>query len=383
MIDSKKWSIIYLISVAVILGYIAFSVYKTDPWFHYRKPDISGHYYGLDPAHERFQNDGILKHFDYQGIITGSSMCENFKTSEADDFWGYSFVKTPFSGATFYEINRNLESATKNNRNIKIIIRGLDRGKFMEESEGLRTDLGDYPEYLYDENPFNDVKYLFNRDILFGDLYYSAFVYSKDKRGIISFDEYANWMAGETEFGVNKLYPDGIYPTDYEREQGTLTEEEKELIISNTRQNITQLAKDNPDITFCYFFTPYSGVWYQQQINKGDFKKHIETLRIVTEEMLQCENIKLYSFDNLTDMINDLNNYVDPCHYAEWVNSMMLEFMKEDKCLLTASNYKEFIDNIEAFYGSFDYEGFYGDQEIYDDIQYTKSVFESELTPKW
>ena len=71
MVDSKKWSIIYLVSVVVILGSIAFSVFSMDPWFQYREPDTAGYYYSLNPAHERFQNDGILKHFDYQGIITG------------------------------------------------------------------------------------------------------------------------------------------------------------------------------------------------------------------------------------------------------------------------------------------------------------------------
>ena len=41
------------------------------------------------------------------------------------------------------------------------------------------------------------------------------------------------------------------------------------MILGNVRQNITSLAESYPDVTFHYFFTPYSGAWWQSYINTG------------------------------------------------------------------------------------------------------------------
>ena len=47
------------------------------------------------------------KHFDYDAIITGTSMTENFLSSEFDSLFGVNSVKTTFSGASYKEINQN------------------------------------------------------------------------------------------------------------------------------------------------------------------------------------------------------------------------------------------------------------------------------------
>lgn len=39
--------------------------------------------------------------------------------------------------------------------------------RFMDDKDTMRYDLGEFPVYLYDSNPFNDVKYVFNRGVLF------------------------------------------------------------------------------------------------------------------------------------------------------------------------------------------------------------------------
>lgn len=54
---------------------VAFNVIM-DPYFHYHKP-FEWQKHGW--WQERYINDGILKHFDYNAIIAGTSMVENFK----------------------------------------------------------------------------------------------------------------------------------------------------------------------------------------------------------------------------------------------------------------------------------------------------------------
>ena len=128
---SKLWITGFLMIIAIPLAITASWTIKVDPFFHYHKPDTSEYFYSL--YNQRSQNDGIMRNFDYEGLITGTSMAENFKTSEAEQIYGYHFIKVPFSGGTYKEMNDNLKVALAHNHDIKVIIRGLDMGRFIED----------------------------------------------------------------------------------------------------------------------------------------------------------------------------------------------------------------------------------------------------------
>lgn len=378
MMKSKLWIAGFFILVAIPLGIVAFLTIKVDPYFHYHEPDTSTYYYTI--YNQRSQNDGILHHFDYEGVITGTSMTENFLTSEAEQLFGCNFVKIPFSGGTFNEINNNLKVALSTHPNLKVIIRGLDMGKFIEDKDAIREDLGEYPTYLYNENPFDDVQYLFNRDVVFKNVYemLKARRSSEFQPGITSFDAYSNWM-GKFPFGVNALFPDGTKVTYYNVAQEELTEDEERMVRENVRQNVTELAEQYPDVTFYYFFTPYSAAWWQMLINAGTFDKQIRAEQIVIEEILKTPNIKLYSFNDLTDITTDLNHYKDIPHYAGWINSLILKYIKDGTGLLTEDNYREYLSKEKDFYGSFDYQKCFDEQEDYEKDYYAAALLDEEI----
>lgn len=160
----KTWFISFILITITILGIIGFLMYEVDPYFHFHKPKTNKYYYRLST--ERSQNDGIIRHFDYDAMIIGSSMAENFKTSDADNIFNCKFIKTPFAGGSYKEMNDAIKKAIKVNKDLKLVIRCLDYYMILNKPDLMRTDLGTYPTYLYDDNPFNDVEYLFNRDIV-------------------------------------------------------------------------------------------------------------------------------------------------------------------------------------------------------------------------
>ncbi len=68
---AKKW---FLACMSVLLGSLFLMVlvfWIFDPYFHYHKPFPFVSYRLYD---ERYINDGISRHFDYDAIITGTSM---------------------------------------------------------------------------------------------------------------------------------------------------------------------------------------------------------------------------------------------------------------------------------------------------------------------
>ncbi len=368
----------FSVLVTAILVCVAAMTVYVDPFFHYHSPRTDEFFYPLD--NQRSQNDGIVKHFDYQGIITGSSMVENFRVTEAERLFGCGFVKVPLEGATFREINDLLKNALAANPDVRIVIRGLDINRLGNDKDLLRTDLGEYPSYLYDSNPFNDVNYLFNRDVVFSRVIPMLRGRGNPEaaRGITSFDEYSNWMnEEEIAFGRKSLYPDGIrMKTPVHRED--LLDINMQDVLENTRQNIVALAQAYPDVTFYCFFPPYSAKWWQQELESERLEMEIEAERIVIRELLKCSNIRLYSFNNLTEITTDLNHYKDATHYGEWINSLILRYMLEGKCLLTAENWEASLKAERDFYASYDYT-LMNSQEDYDDDSRAGQLLYEEL----
>ena len=134
MDSSKKFlsfSIIAIIAILLVLGSITIYI---DPYFHYHSP-LAKYEYPID--NERYQNDGITRHWDYDAIITGSSMTECFRTSEFDYLFDAKAIKIPYSGGKFKEVDESLQRALERNSSVKYVVRGLDFNYLI--LEGCRT----------------------------------------------------------------------------------------------------------------------------------------------------------------------------------------------------------------------------------------------------
>lgn len=373
---SKIWIAGYFMIVLAILSIVCVYVVKVDPYFHYHKPNTELYYYPLN--NERSMNDGIVRHFEYDALITGTSMIQNFRTTEMDAIFGVNSVKVPFAGGTYKEINDNVAKALEYNSQLATVVRGLDMRYFITSKDSMRNDLGNYPTYLYDNNLMNDVRYIFNRDVIFDRVY--PMVRANDVEGFVpgirSFDDYSNWRSGYF-FGSNSVLEDETIMTE-PGEPVHITEKEKDIIHDNIEQNVVSPAESYPDVTFYYFFTPYSAVWWEAMVANGTIYKQIEAEECVIEQILEYDNIKLFSFNNRTDITTDLNNYKDVSHYGGWINSLMLKWMHNDYYLLTRDNYKDYLSQELSFYTSYDYS-LLREQEDYENDYFAEALLREEF----
>lgn len=350
---SKKMSITVLgIMVALLLLLGGMTAYL-DPFFHFHAP---WQWQNYDLYNERYQNDGISRHFSYNAIITGTSMTENFKTSELDQLFDVHSVKLSFSGGSYKEINDFLTRAVSRNPNIEMIIRGLDTDYLLTDKDYMEYD--SYPDYLYDDNIFNDVNYLFNKDIFIDDTW-KALVYSRSGQPSRDFDTYANWNDSYS-FGKEAIM------SRYARAESTnetlsFSMEDEETVRENFAQNVTALVEDNPQIDFYLFFTPYSIVYWDSQNQAGNVQRLIEAQRVAIEMMLPYENVHLFSFFDEFDMVCNLDNYKDTIHYGEHINSQILQWMRDGEHQLTMENYEQYLLEIEEFYTQYPYEALFED----------------------
>lgn len=350
---NKKWGISLLVLVGICLIGVGAVVAGIDPFFHYHKP-LSFLSYPLN--NERYQNDGIVKHFDYDAVITGTSMTMNFKASELDELFGVHSVKVPFPGAMYKEINDNLEKAVEANPDIRLIVRGLDKNWLLEDPEETGYDKDSYPVYLYDDILYNDVYYVLNKDVLLNNTK-GVLGYTRSGQKTTDFDAYGNWMHAFT-FGKDAV--DAVYhrvdKADAEQE---VTDSDFRMLRENLTQNVTDLAKEHPEIDFYLFFTPYS-IYYWDNLNQtGTLRKQLAIEEEAIRILLEYDNIYLFAFSDLFEMICDLDNYKDELHYSEEINSQILQWMSRKEHLLTKENYREYCGRIYEFYTTFDYEALF------------------------
>ena len=338
-----------LLALAALGGLVV----VVDPFFHFHKP-LKELAYNIDS--ERYQNDGISRHFTYDAVLTGTSMTENFKVSLFDRLFGVQAVKIPFGGGYYKEVDEAVRRAISYHPQIRLVFRSLDKSFLMYDKDEWNPT-APAPDYLYDQNPFNDVNYIWNKEVIFGNIR-AVFANTKAGGHTTSFDEYMHW-APDREWGREAVLKTFGRP-EGNMEPVPFTEEDKRMVQDNVEQNILAVAREHPEITFYYFIPPYSAAyWDSELMAKGDFDRQLSALRLMADMLLTCDNIRLFGFDDQFDITCNLDNYMDVIHYSESVGDRLLEWMASDEHRITSENVDQYFDTIREFYADYDYSRIY------------------------
>lgn len=351
--NSKIWCKLLLFGLAGVLVATGCMTAIVDPFFHYHKP-LKELQYPID--NQRYQNYGIVKNFEYDAIITGTSMTENFKTSEFEELFSADAVKVPFSGGSYKEINDLLKKAYDSNTEIKYIVRGLDGSRLFDDKDAMRYEMELYPWYLYDENIVNDVEYIFNKEILCNNTV-DVLLHTMRGKKTTNFDEYCEW---DTDAKYGKVHVD----TQYERTSKSdnaqvFSDEDRSRLAANIEQNVLDLVKENPNTDFYYFIPPYSIYWWDDCNQDGNLHRTMEAFKYMSELIVQQENVYLFCFFDEYDLITDMNNYKDTMHYSGEINSKILQWMSNGQHRLTRENYVDYWNSVEQYYSNYDYDALF------------------------
>jgi len=343
----KSWNMIVVLGTMGILLGIAGVTAIIDPFLHYHKP-ISFLEYPMKD--ERYQNNGITRHFEYDALITGTSMTQNFKPSEFDALWGTQTIKASYSGATYHELNEHIRRALEYNSDVKYVLCSLDGNRLIAPAEEYGYEGN--PDYLYDDNPFNDVEYLLNKEVVPKTI--AVVNYTRAGEKTPTMDEYGNWnpyMTFGREAVVNSFTLQPI-----REEEVVLSEEQIRMIQGNVTENFLATAQANPDTQFILFFPPYSICYWEGLVRGNQLNSQLQAEEMAAELLLSAENIRLFSFSDRIDIIDNLDNYGDTLHYGEWINSEILQCMALGEGELTKENYKDFFANLRQLYSNYTFD---------------------------
>lgn len=347
--DYRRWFRNCIIIFATAILAIFLAVLVVDPYFHYHAP--IGKYRLYEP---RFTNDGISRNFDFDAVIMGTSMSQNFKPSLADELFSLNTVKMPLVGASYKELSNQAVRVLKRNPNVKAVFWAMDENGLLNPADLMTYEL---PEYIYDENPLNDAPYIYNKDMLYHALV-PDIVLSIAGGESTSMDEYnvsvaplgiENFYSGHTESGENSE----------NAKKPSLSTDEREEVKKSITSNFAEVVNEYPETTFYIFIPPYSMYWWEHQRGNGDLDRYLEAQRLATELLLECPNVRLYSFWGHHEVIENMDNYRDSTHYSGDICDSILRWIKDDDGLLTKENYVSEFEAQEEYLHSFDYYGFF------------------------
>lgn len=345
----KKFGLTIGIIVFILISIMSLVIY-IDPYFHFHGP-IEKISYRL--GNQRYINDGLARHYEYEAVIIGTSMVENFRTSEVEELFGLRAIKTPFSGAGYKELSDNLKRYYTYNDDIKLVIWGMDMAALIDPWDESKYHEDEYPSYLYDSSWVNDIYYLLNKEVLLKGVL-PDLLYTMLGRESTTMDDYS-WV----EEKVGKMAVMGnAFLVRPEKEEGLLGKYAN-LPRKSIERNYLSVIKEHPETEFYIFIPPYSIAEWADYWSEGTVSKFLEAERTAIEMLIEYDNVHVFCFYDEYEIIENLDNYRDKKHYSPEVNTQILQSMKNRNNEITEDMLQEYIDGLYHYFITYDYSRLY------------------------
>ncbi len=322
--NRRRWAQIVLAALVLGVLFCALTVYLVDPFEQYRESSILPLY-----DQESYNNPGIAKNYDYNAVILGTSMVEMSNPSVIDRCFGVNSVKLPMRGSHTAQMGWQLEhvfrAKEKRGETLDLAILAVDAYSLM----GPVDDDEEIVDYLWNDDLFDDIKYLLNRDVLLVKV--PKLLKNAGKPMDTKRDDMYKWT--DIVFAAQSVY-DSIPVIA----QKSLTDPEYRLERSteNIERHIRAHALAHPETEFKIYMPPYSaGYWYVMG-KEGLMGQQFRSRARVCELLLDLPNVEIYDFSSRTEWILDLDEYFDYSHHSSAVSDKVMRAMAAGECRVTS-----------------------------------------------
>ena len=348
----KRWLGGFLgIFLAGLAGCMALVIW-VDPFFQYHKP-LAWFPYLVD--NQVNQNPGLAKHMDYDGILIGSSMTASFNTDWFEELMGMKTQKLSYNGSYPKDLSNIMQLVfDAKGDQVKAVYMAVDQSTFSADPEETKFPVTDY---LYDDNVFNDVPYLLNKDVLLDYILRPL----ADRKDASDWAElYKPWWTDEYYNKANVLM---YYEAAEEKqeEEALAADYFKDAVEENLQKNILPHIEAHPETEFYIFYPPYSILFWNDVTREKELEAVIGRLEYMTERLLNYENVHVFNFLGKEDIICNLNNYADYMHYHKNVCRYITECFATGENELHPENYGQAFDEIRTLAMSYNYPAIWDD----------------------
>lgn len=294
-------------------------------------------FYRLDPGNPIFhsedqwrQNPGLAKNHNYTLALIGSSMLEDFIPSSVSNITGQNAINLAIAGSRLKEQSLIAKLALQKSQTNSIIW-GLDYFSLGQKDWDQILGTGSFPAYLYDNNPFNDIKYLLNLEV--SALSYNLLFFAQD---IPQFTiENIHQRTKKYIFGRERVL------RSLKAQEGKnidrLQKIDLPLSFKNIQKYLIPLVETYIHTKFIFYFTPYHMAYYTVQASRSS--DAIQDFFAVKNHIIQVlshyDNVKIYDFQLDTHLMTNHDYYRDLMHHSQDLNSYILNALMDNKHQVT------------------------------------------------
>lgn len=333
---SQKFIKNFFLLSGLLLLLCILAVVVFDPFFQYHKP-LTGLKAVL--TDKEYQCVGSLKTFEYDSVVAGSSVAENYYNDWFNQGFDCQVIKAIRSYGATADLCYLLDIAFEHQK-LKYVFYNLDPSALVADPETTYALTG-CPMYLYDDNYLNDIEYWLNKGVLMEKIPYliaNSFIGDYDEN-----DSY-NWAQWK-EFNSDMVL--GLYirkPSVSEMKPENYYEE----LLNANLNLLTSRIQSHPETEFYIFIPPYSMMWWDNIHREGDTEAYLYNLQKAMETLLAYDNVRVYYFQNDREVITNLENYMDILHFSPEINHYICDSMIQGTHQVTKDNYMENLEDMHT-----------------------------------
>lgn len=334
--NAKKFIKHFFIGSGVLLFLCILAVVIIDPLFQYHKP-LPGLKAVL--TDKEYQCVGSLENFDYDSVIAGSSVAENYYNDWFNKGFDCHVIKAIRSYGATADLCYFLDEAFAH-QELKYVFYNLDPSALVSDPEPT-FELTGCPMYLYDDNYINDVEYVWNKGILLEKIPYML---AQSLIGDYDENDSYNWAQWKN---FNSDMALGLYirkPTVAEMKPENTYEE----LLQSNLSLLTAEIEAHPETEFYIFMPPYSMLWWDSTYRDGDTDAYLYNMEQAFRVLLSYKNVRCFYFMNDRETITNLENYMDNLHFSAEINHKICNDLIDGKFEVTMENCHEVIEDMRT-----------------------------------
>ena len=326
---AHKWLVSFGAIVLAIVIALSSIAYIIDPYFQFRTRD---HSYMLSGW---FVSGGLIKNYDYDTLIIGSSMTQNFDMEYFRQTMDAKPLHIGLGGINPVEIGELMEVAYKTDKATDYYI-GIDLSMFTDTTQTSRNF-----QYLLNDDLLSRLRYLLSYEVWFCYIPVDLALMTLDKLGISlpkkfsysrSIDHLENWSL-DFSFGEDIVW------SNYTNAQYSVSQIDTNNLY-NKMVTCIDLFFSRLDLTkgkHHFFFPPYSSLFWCDAQNSGYFDAYLKAKEYFIQKA-EISGATVYDFQS-AEFTSNLNNYKDTTHYCPEINDWMIECFANQDYIVTQQDY--------------------------------------------
>lgn len=335
---SKKWLLTFLSIFLTAVFLVGLTAYWIDPFYQFRYEERT---YFNNTA--KFPGPGLVKNYEYDTLILGSSMTQNFDMELFRRELGAEPLHIGIGGMGIDELLSYIKLSEQTGKCNSYYI-CIDQYMLTEDVE-YRT-----PQHLFENDPVSMLRYLFSYEAWFRYIPMNVALSVLGQMPIdmpakiqqaADIDYLGNW---ENDFS----FGEDVVIQNYLRDDYGVSAVELDGLYSRMTKWTDKLFENLPgDMSrYHFFFPPYSVLFWYDAKHDGYFETYLEAKEYFLDQA-QKYGVEVYDFQS-ADFVFDLENYKDITHFCGEINDWMVSCFSKGDYLADTDSIKHSNEKLAA-----------------------------------